>query len=144
MALGALFMAGGIVFAIVEHTSLITLAIAGGLFGLGIGLAYASSASIIVESVPADRTGIATGVNANLRTIGSAIGSAFTTAIVFGSVKAGGTPALDGYTVAWLTLAAAAVIAGIIVLAVRPSRRRAIVADDTTELEAVELYAEAA
>jgi MFS family permease len=133
MALGALLMAGGILFAIVEHTSLVALAAAGGLFGIGIGLAYASSASIIVESVPADRTGIATGVNANLRTIGSAIGSAFTTAIVFGSVKSGATPALDGYTVAWLTLAAAAVVAGIIVLAVRPARVRVAAADADTE-----------
>ncbi|MDL9980855.1 MFS transporter [Microbacterium sp. ASV49] len=128
MALGALFMAGGIVLAIVEHASILALALSGGVFGLGIGLAYASTASIIVESVPADRTGIATGVNANLRTIGSAIGSAFTTAVVFGSVRAGGAPALDGYTVAWLTLAAGAVVAAVIVLAVRPPRRKDAVA----------------
>ncbi|WP_106814321.1 MFS transporter [Microbacterium timonense] len=120
MALGALLMAGGVVFAVFDHGALVTLAIAGGVFGLGIGLAYAAAASIIVESVPADRTGIATGVNANLRTIGSAIGSAFTTALVFGSVAPGATPTLDGYAVAWLTLAAAAVVAAVIVLAVRP------------------------
>ncbi|MFB7893941.1 MFS transporter [Microbacterium sp. NPDC056044] len=123
MALGALLMAGGVVFAVFDHETLLTLAIAGGVFGLGIGLAYASTASIIVESVPADRTGIATGVNANLRTIGSAIGSAFTTAVVFGTVEPGGTPALDGYAVAWLTLAAGAVVAAILVLAIRPRER---------------------
>jgi MFS family permease len=144
MALGGLFMAGGIVLAIVEHSTVITLALAGGVFGLGIGLAYASSASIIVESVPADRTGIATGVNANLRTIGSAVGSAFTTAVVFGSVRAGGTPALDGYTVAWLTLAAGAVVAAIIVLAVRPTRRAATRARAEIDAEHAEVYAEAA
>ncbi|MFB7886186.1 MFS transporter [Microbacterium sp. NPDC056057] len=123
MGLGALLMAGGVVFAVLDHETLVTLAIAGGVFGLGIGLAYASTASIIVESVPADRTGIATGVNANLRTIGSAIGSAFTTAVVFGAVEPGGTPALDGYAVAWLTLAAGAVVAAILVLSVRPRGR---------------------
>ncbi|KHK98423.1 MFS transporter [Microbacterium mangrovi] len=123
MALGALFMAGGVTFAVVEHRAIWELAVAGGVFGLGIGLAYASAASIIVETVPADRTGIATGVNANLRTIGSAIGSAFTTAVVFGSVNPGGAPAQSGYAVAWLTLAAAAVVAAVIVLAVRPPRR---------------------
>jgi MFS family permease len=144
MALGGLFMAGGIVLAIVEHSTVVTLALAGGVFGLGIGLAYASSASIIVESVPADRTGIATGVNANLRTIGSAIGSAFTTAVVFGSVRAGGTPALDGYTVAWLTLAVGAVVAAIIVLAVRPMRRAAAGTGDRIETDLAEVYAEAA
>ncbi|WP_426320227.1 MFS transporter [Microbacterium sp. E-13] len=123
MAIGAMLMAGGVVFAVFDHETLVSLATAGGVFGLGIGLAYASTASIVVESVPADRTGIATGVNANLRTIGSAIGSAFTTAIVFGSVAPGGTPALDGYAVAWLTLAAGAVAAAVIVLAVRPRRQ---------------------
>lgn len=123
MALGALLMAGGVVFAVFDHETLVTLAIAGGVFGLGIGLAYASTASIIVESVPADRTGIATGVNANLRTIGSAVGSAFTTAVVFGAVEPGATPALDGYAVAWLTLAAGAVAAAILVLTVRPRGR---------------------
>lgn len=127
MALGALLMAGGVVFAVIEHRAVWELALAGGIFGLGIGLAYASAASIVVESVPADRTGIATGVNANLRTIGSAIGSAFTTAVVFGSVAPGGSPAQTGYTVAWLTLAAGAVLAAIIVLAVRPPRRSAAV-----------------
>ena len=123
MAIGALLMAGGVVFAVFDHASTVTLAVAGGVFGLGIGLAYASTASLIVESVPADRTGIATGVNANLRTIGSAIGSAFTTAIVFGAVEPGGAPAIDGYAIAWLTLAAGAVVAAVIVLVVRPRRR---------------------
>jgi MFS family permease len=122
MAIGALLMAGGVVLAVVEHSTLVPLAVAGGVFGIGIGLAYASAASIIVESVPADRTGIATGVNANLRTIGSAIGSAFTTAVVFGSVAPGGSPAFDRYAVAWLSIAGAAVVAAVIVLAVRPRR----------------------
>lgn len=132
MAIGALLMAGGVVFAVIDHGTLVTLAIAGGIFGVGIGLAYASTASIVVESVPADRTGIATGVNANLRTIGSAIGSAFTTAVVFGAVQPGDSPALDGYAVAWLTLAAGAVVAAALVLAVRPRRRAPGPDADTT------------
>ena len=145
MALGALFMAGGVVFAVAEHTSLVTIAIAGGVFGIGIGLAYASAASIIVESVPADRTGIATGVNANLRTIGSAIGSAFTTAVVFGSVAPGDTPGIDSYTVAWLTIAGAAVVAAVIVLAVRPRRGADAAGKSATETAAEEpVFAEAA
>jgi MFS family permease len=123
MALGALLMAGGVVFAVFDHDTLLTVGVASGAFGIGIGLAYASAASIVVESVPADRTGVATGVNANLRTIGSGVGSAFTAAVVLGSVAPGETPALDGYVVAWLTLAAAAVVAAVIVLAVRPRRR---------------------
>jgi MFS family permease len=145
MAIGALLMAGGVVFAVFDHETLVTLAIAGGVFGVGIGLAYASAASIVVESVPADRTGIATGVNANLRTIGSAVGSAFTTAIVFGSVAPGDLPRLDSYAVAWLTLAAAAVVAAVIVLAVRPRRKTDADAPGTLDgADEAEVFAEAA
>lgn len=144
MALGALLMAGGVVLAVAEHTALITIAIAGGVFGLGIGLAYASAASIIVESVPADRTGIATGVNANLRTIGSAIGSAFTTAVVFGSVAPGDEPGFDSYTLAWLTIAGAAVVAAVIVLAVRPRRVDAATARPLETADESPAFAEAA
>ncbi|WP_345543100.1 MFS transporter [Microbacterium jejuense] len=144
MATGALFMAGGVVLAVVEHSTLTTLAIAGGVFGVGIGLAYASAASIIVESVPADRTGIATGVNANLRTIGSAIGSAFTTAVVFGSVAPGDSPAFDQYAVAWLSIAGAAVVAAVIVLAVRPRRTDATTARPLETADESPAFAEAA
>jgi len=144
MALGALLMAGGVVLAVAEHTALITIAIAGGVFGLGIGLAYASAASIIVESVPADRTGIATGVNANLRTIGSAIGSAFTTAVVFGSVAPGDEPGFDSYTLAWLTIAGAAVVAAVIVLAVRPRRADAATPRPLETADESPAFAEAA
>ena len=52
------------------------VAIAAGVFGLGLGLVYAAITSVVVQSVPATQTGIASGMNANLRTIGSAIGAA--------------------------------------------------------------------
>ncbi|MBD3942298.1 hypothetical protein IF188_11375 [Microbacterium sp. NEAU-LLC] len=144
MAIGGLLMAGGVVLAVIEHSTLVALAISGGVFGVGIGLAYASAASIIVESVPADRTGIATGVNANLRTIGSAIGSAFTTAVVFGSVATGDSPAFDRYAVAWLSIAGAAVVAAVIVLAVRPRRGDAAAERPSETSEESPVFAEAA
>jgi MFS family permease len=124
LAAGALLMAGGVVLAVLSAERLWELAVAGGVFGIGIGLSYASMSSIIVQSVPADRTGIATGVNANLRTIGSAVGSALTSAIVFGSIGQGAGPEQSGYDVAWLVVATLALFAAIIVLVVRPSRRR--------------------
>src|SRR5262249_34478653 len=45
------------------------------LLGAGIGLAFASLANLIVESVPRDQTGVATGMNTIVRTIGGAIGA---------------------------------------------------------------------
>jgi MFS family permease len=143
LAAGSLFMAAGVVYAVLDHTAVWKLAVAGGVFGIGIGLAYAAAASIVVQSVPADRTGVATGVNANLRTIGSAMGSAVTAAVVFGSADASGLPTQAGYDAAWLAVAAMAVLAAVIVFAVRPVRRPAadeiVVSDEETAEEAVAL-----
>jgi DivIVA domain-containing protein len=45
-------------------------------FGIGLGIVYAAITSVVVQSVPATQTGVASGMNANLRTVGSAIGAA--------------------------------------------------------------------
>lgn len=117
LALGSAVMGLAVAGAVAFHTQVWQLALAGALFGIGIGASYAAAASIIVQSVPGDRVGVATGVNANLRTIGSAFGSALTSALVFGSVDASGSPYEGNYDVAWLTMAALALTAAVIVLA---------------------------
>ncbi|MWC00392.1 MFS transporter [Agromyces seonyuensis] len=125
LAAGALLMGGSVAFVVLDGRDLVAVALAGGVFGIGIGLAYAAAASLVVESVPADRTGVATGVNANLRTIGSATGSALTSVLVFGSAGADGVPAQSGYQAAWIAVAGFAVLAALIVIAVRPRREAA-------------------
>lgn len=119
LAVGAVLMAGSAASAAFAHDSAWQLALAGAGFGIGCGLAYAASASIVVQSVPADVVGVATGVNANLRTIGSAIGSAATGAIVFGSAAHG---TADGFATAWLLVAGCMLVAGLIVWIVRSRR----------------------
>ena len=44
------------------------------LLGIGVGFSFASMANLIVEAVRPDQTGVATGMNAVMRTIGGAIG----------------------------------------------------------------------
>jgi hypothetical protein len=80
-------------------------------------------ASIIVESVPVDSVGVATGVNANLRSIGQAVGSALMSAMVFGSLDAHGAPVEDNYVTAWLTISIIGLFAAALVVAVRTGRR---------------------
>lgn len=123
LGLGAGAMGLAVAAAVVAHAQVWQLAVAGGVFGVGIGLAYAASASIIVQSVPADRVGVATGMNANLRTIGSAMGSAVTSAIVFGQVDGSGAPRELGYDVAWIVVASLALAAAVVVGTVRTGRR---------------------
>lgn len=82
-----------------------------GLYGVGFGLAFAATASLIVAAVPPSQTGVASGMNANIRTVGGAIGSALATSIVTATLLPGGIPALAGYVHAYYLLAGACVLA---------------------------------
>ncbi|QAY73051.1 MFS transporter [Agromyces protaetiae] len=106
-----------------EHGAAWELAAAAGVFGIGLGLAIAATTSIVVQNVPASQTGVATGANANIRTIGSALGTALMTAIVTGSADAAGLPTEVAYQTGFLVLAGLALLASVVALL--PSRRRA-------------------
>ncbi|MEV6497055.1 MFS transporter [Streptomyces prunicolor] len=81
------------------------IALVAGIFGLGIGLAFASMANLIVGSVPPEQTGAATGMNANIRTIGGSIGAAVTSVLVTGHLQPSGLPYDSGYTHGFTLLA---------------------------------------
>ncbi|WP_028805473.1 MFS transporter [Streptomyces sp. 142MFCol3.1] len=74
------------------------IAVAAGVFGLGVGLAFAFMANLIVSSVPAEQAGAATGMNANLRSIGGAIGTAIMSLLVTSHLAHTGLPYVSGYT----------------------------------------------
>ncbi|MEV2213263.1 MFS transporter [Streptomyces sp. NPDC050997] len=118
------------------------IALVAGLFGLGVGLAFASMANLIVSSVPADQTGAATGMNANIRTIGGSIGAAVTSVLVTGRLQPSGLPYASGYTHGFTLLAVLCLAAALAALLV-PVRRvgrttgRPLAAGDTTAAEQV-------
>lgn len=100
------------------------VAVAGGVFGLGIGLAYASMTSLIVQSVPKSQTGAASGMNANIRTIGGSIGTAVVSSIITAHTTADGLPGEAGFTDAFVVLAALSAAAMVLALLVPAARRR--------------------
>ena len=59
--------------------------VASTLLGVGLGLAFSAMSNLIVQAVPAEQTGVASGMNANIRTIGGAIGAAVMSSIVTSS-----------------------------------------------------------
>ncbi|MEV6810289.1 MFS transporter [Streptomyces sp. NPDC017248] len=123
-ALGALACG----FLTLWHDAQWQIAVVAGLFGLGIGLAFASMANLIVGSVPVEQTGAATGMNANIRTIGGSIGAALTSVLVTGRLQPSGLPYASGYTHGWTLLALlclAAAGAALLVPAHRSGRRPA-------------------
>ncbi|MFD2265012.1 MFS transporter [Lacibacterium aquatile] len=80
------------------HASFLQLFIASGIFGVGLGFAYSAMTSTIVQTVAPHQTGVAIGMNANIRTIGGALGAAVMTAIVTSHKQPGGLPAEEGFT----------------------------------------------
>lgn len=120
---------GGIVDAIaigalaVWHDQMWMLYAALTVFGFGMGLAFSSLTNLIVEAVPAAQTGVATGMNANIRTIGGSIGSQVVSAIVVAGAAPGALPAESGYTNGLVVMAVALAAAGFVALIVPRSDR---------------------
>jgi EmrB/QacA subfamily drug resistance transporter len=121
---GAALAAISCVSLALEHGDKLLVALAGGVFGVGLGLVYASMISLIVQSVPMHQTGVASGMNTNIRTIGASIGTAIVSSIVAGHVTTSGLPAESGYTESFLILAVVAVAAIGVALLVPAARRR--------------------
>jgi MFS family permease len=97
----------------VAHSRL-DIYLASGLLGTGVGFAFASMANLIVEAVPPQQTGVATGMNTIVRTIGGAVGSELAASIIAANLLASGLPAQHGYV---LTFALCAAVVGCGVLA---------------------------
>jgi EmrB/QacA subfamily drug resistance transporter len=96
--------------------------VASAFMGTGIGMGYSAMSNIIVQAVPPHQTGVASAMNANIRTIGGAMGSAMSVSIITGSLMASGIPAESGYVRAFLFLAFLSLAAGIAAILV-PSGR---------------------
>ncbi|MCW2967759.1 MAG: transporter, partial [Solirubrobacteraceae bacterium] len=86
--------------------------VASGLLGLGIGLAFAAMANLIVESVRPDETGVATGMNTVMRTLGGAFGSQVA-ASMLASGMVGGHPT-EGAFVGAFVMCTGALIASLV------------------------------
>ncbi|MFB9234113.1 MFS transporter [Plantactinospora siamensis] len=110
---------------VVAHDTRWQIGVAGGLVGLGIGLAFASMANLIVANVSARETGAATGMNANIRTIGGAMGAAVVSGVITAHPQANGLPREAGFTLGFVVLAGLALAAVLAALTVPSSPRRA-------------------
>ena len=103
---------------------------ASALLGAGLGFAFSSMSNLIVESVPAAQTGVASGMNANIRTIGGSIGAAVMSSIVTAHLSSAGLPAESGYTHGFAFLLVVAAAAAGAALVIPSHRRRASTAPD--------------
>ena len=71
------------------HGSEWQVALGGALLGVGIGFSFASMANLVVESVPRDEVGVATGINTIMRSLGGALGAQLVASLLTGKTIAG-------------------------------------------------------
>jgi EmrB/QacA subfamily drug resistance transporter len=135
LALGGVFGAASYFWLAAAHGARVDIYLSGAVLGLGIGLALAAGGNLIVEAVPAEATGLASAVNAIMRSVGGAIGAQVAAAIVSAKLLADGFPAESGYTLAFVMSGAAAVVA-LAVTGLIPGRRREAAAGASTAIEA--------
>ncbi|MBA9006612.1 MFS transporter [Thermomonospora cellulosilytica] len=118
---GAVLTLTGYGYVAVAHDHMWQLYTGGIARGIGLGLAYAAVANLVVAAVPAGQTGVATGVNTLIRTVGASLGTQASAAIVTASAPfPGGTPTEGGFTLGFAVAAATMVAAiGLALLAPR-------------------------
>ncbi|MDL4771128.1 MFS transporter [Actinomadura xylanilytica] len=121
---GAVLTGAGYAFVAVQSEAMWQLYAGGLARGVGLGLAYAAVANLVVLEVPAGETGVATGINTLVRTVGASLGTQVSAVIVAASVTAG-QPTRPGFAAGFAV--SSAVMAGVAVLALlaprRPARR---------------------
>jgi EmrB/QacA subfamily drug resistance transporter len=106
------------------HGSEWEICVGGAFLGIGIGFSFASMANLVVESVPREEVGVATGINTIMRSLGGALGAQLVASLLTGkTIEGSAIPAEAAYTDAFIVAAAAAGLATIAALAIPRSRR---------------------
>ena len=84
---------------------------ASALLGIGLGLAFSAMSNLIVQAVTPAQTGVASGMNANIRTIGGAVGAGIVSSIVTSHLLSSGYPSESGYTHGFLFMGICSLVA---------------------------------
>jgi len=117
---GSLVTAGSFLLMLVAHSSGWNFYLTSTCFGLGMGLAFAALGNLIVDAVPRTHTGVASGMNAVMRTLGGAVGAAFVATFIAADTHAG-QPAVGGFELSMVVAAVLLALAGAAALLI-PSR----------------------
>ncbi|MBO2452477.1 MFS transporter [Actinomadura barringtoniae] len=124
LLMGAVLTGLGYGFVAFEHDAMWQLYVGGIARGVGLGFAYASVANLVVAAVPAEETGVATGINTLIRTVGASLGTQASAVIVAASVVHG-QPTESGFVAGFAV--SAAVMGLVVIFALVAPRRRAAV-----------------
>jgi MFS family permease len=127
LVMGGFFGAASYGLLVVAHASTWDLYVSSLLLGIGVALGYASMSNLIIDAVPPSQTGVATGMNTNVRNIGGALGSAVATSLIVGAAFREGFPREHGYVLAFAVCGVAMLAAAIVALFIPTSSRQSVV-----------------
>jgi EmrB/QacA subfamily drug resistance transporter len=118
LLIGTAFTTASFGLLAITHSHPIDLLIAAGLLGIGMGLAFAALGNLIVQAVPPEQTGVASGMNTVMRTLGGALGGQLSATFIAHNLAPSGLPTVTGFTDTFLMATAflvAAFLAGTLV-----------------------------
>ncbi len=117
LLVGTIGASGAFLMLVIAHGQPVDFYVAMGLLGFGIGLAFSALGNLIVEAVPARQTGVASGMNTVMRTLGGAVGAQIAATLIADHVRHG-IPLVGGFTLAFAFCAGSLVVSVIATLAI--------------------------
>jgi EmrB/QacA subfamily drug resistance transporter len=132
---GCLVGAGSMSMLAFAHHQKWEIYVATALMGIGFGLAFSAMSALIVAAVPPSQTGVASGMNANIRTIGGSIGAAVMASIVTSQLEPSGLPREAGYTTGFAVMAGGLILAALAGLLMPSARRMRAAASEPEHAE---------
>jgi EmrB/QacA subfamily drug resistance transporter len=123
VVVGSLVTSASFVLMLLAHSSGWNFYLSTACFGFGMGLAFAALGTLIVDAVPRTHTGVASGMNAVMRTLGGAFGAAFVATFIAADTHHG-QPAIGGFELSMVVAAVLLALAGAAALLI-PSRSAA-------------------
>ena len=134
---GCLVGSGAMAILAFAHQDQWEIYLSAAFMGIGFGLAFSAMSALIVAAVPPSQTGVASGMNANIRTIGGSIGSAVMASIVTSQLGPSGLPKEAGYTTGFAVMTCGLLLAagaGLLMPSMRAAARPDSAGPDHAEL----------
>ena len=123
LIVGSFVASAAFLYSALQHSHPYDILISAALLGIGIGLAFAALGNLIVGAVEPHQTGVASGMNTVMRTLGGALGGQIAATFI-ADHTIGGLPTVTGFTQAYWLSAGFLLVAGASGFLV-PSARRA-------------------
>lgn len=101
LIVGTAFAASAFALLAISHSHPYDMLLSATLLGIGIGLAFAALGNLVIQAVPPHQTGVASGMNTVMRTLGGALGGQLAATFIADNVS-GGYPTVTGFTETFL------------------------------------------